>query len=106
VTVCQVAARSTALHAFESQFFRSMVSNLRKAESFFFERVTSLRRDIHVVVTTRDAAAARQLKVVTPNRFPVFFLLLCEPGAFVVFVQALQRRASQPRPESLGLLRR
>ena len=53
------------------------VSNLRKAESFFFERVTSLRRDIHVVVTTRDAAAARQLKVVTPNRFPVFFLLLC-----------------------------
>jgi hypothetical protein len=56
-----MATRAAALHAFECQFFSSLVANLRKAESFFFDHVTSLRRSIHDAVTSRDAAAARAL---------------------------------------------
>ncbi len=56
-------ARSAALQTFERQFFRSLVSNLRKAESFFFDHVAALRQAIHAAVTSRDAAAARALKV-------------------------------------------
>ena len=58
-----LATRAAALHAFECQFFGSLVANLRKAESFFFDHVTSLRRSIHDAVASRDAAAARVLKV-------------------------------------------
>jgi hypothetical protein len=58
-----MATRAAALHAFERQFFSSLVANLRRAESFFFDHVTSLRRSIHDAVTSRDAAAARALKV-------------------------------------------
>ncbi len=72
-----------------------------QAESFFFDRVTALRRDIHVVVTTRDVAVARQIKVVTRNRFPVFFILLCvKSQRWSCFI--LQRRVEQQQPESLA----
>lgn len=56
-------ARCAALQTFERQFFRSLVANLRKAESFFFDHVAALRRSIHAAVTSRDVAAARVLKV-------------------------------------------
>ncbi len=62
-----LATRAAALHAFECQFFGSLVTNLRKAESFFFDHVTSLRRSIHDAVASRDVAAARALKVPSNN---------------------------------------
>ena len=55
-------SRAAALHAFECQFFGSLVANLQKAEAFFLQHSISLRSSIHAAISSRDPASARALK--------------------------------------------
>jgi hypothetical protein len=61
--VSAMATRAAALQAFESQFFRSLATNLRKAEEFFFRHMSFLRQSIHALISSPDASAARSLKL-------------------------------------------